>query len=78
VNDDMKTLIARLANLPEWVALESYVNEKRDEKIHLLIRGNLSRDDYLSTAGEIRGLETLLNAPRMPVPRRSATITSRH
>jgi len=44
-----------------WIALEEELETARSSRIRRLVSGQCSYEEYLSLAGEIRGIDVTLN-----------------
>lgn len=69
MNDDTRLLISRLNGTSEWEALEEHLNELRGALITKLLTGYASHEEYLRWCGEVKGIDVVLEAPRMPARR---------
>jgi len=57
----MAPLLEALIGTPMWIALEEELETARSSRIRRLVSGQCSYEEYLSLAGEIRGIDVTLN-----------------
>ena len=59
----MPTDLKNISTHPEWVAIEEHLEDQRQKRISRLISGTCTEHEYQALAGEIRGIQLVLQTP---------------
>lgn len=59
----MPTDLKNITTHPEWVAVQEMLEDQRQRRLKKLVSGTCTDTEYHAIAGEVRGIELVLQTP---------------
>lgn len=59
----MPTDLKNITTHPEWIAVQEMLEDQRQRRVTRLISGTCTETEYQAIAGEIRGIQLVLQTP---------------
>lgn len=59
----MSTDLKNISTHPEWIAVQEMLEDQRQKRLTRLVSGTCTETEYQAVAGEIRGIQLVLQTP---------------